>query len=593
MSKQLLFQLFDSLYPNQADATQQLSLLIQQNSASKVDTPWYQKDAVVAMTLYVDRFAGSLQLLQTKVEYFQQLGINLIHLMPLLKTREEENDGGYAVVDFNDVDPRFGTMDDLKSLIELFHQHHIKVMIDFVLNHVAKEHEWAQKAMTGDQFYERFFMMYDDDIIPKQFDETVPLVLPEKKATNFTYYPNINKYVYTSFSEFQWDLNFKNPYVLIEILKQITHFKDLGLDMIRLDAIPFMWKTIGTNCRNLPEVHILMRIIRIFRDLVAPQLGLLGEAIVEPHEIVKYFGTDDAPECDYMYNANLMVDLWNTIATQDARLLLIDQNRFNLPKHATWLNYIRCHDDIGWGFNEEAISSMGFDPFAHKQFLISFFNGTFSKSFSKGIDYQKNEKTHDARTNGMMASLIGIEDALDQKSVALLQLSMSRFNMLNSILMFYQGAPMMYAGDDIAMINDTSYLQHDVTKGDSRWLHRPFYDWQLYKAIQDVGHPLHGIHKHIKKLTSLRNYETLLNPMIPQQGIFQSDANILILYKSNQNESLIGVFNVSDHVKHLNTSLLRPFLTSNVLHELLQGRKIDATLETLMLAPYESLWIKS
>ena len=366
----LIDALFDTLYPQSQEAKKDLILFIKQHEATTVASPWYTHTPIVAMTLYVDLFSKDILSLREKLSYFKDLGINLIHLMPLLKTRKNENDGGYAVVDFNAVDEKFGTKDDLLDIINYFHKHDIKLMIDFVLNHVAKEHQWSMNAMKGDVYYQNYFMMFDDAFIPSQFDLKVPLVIPERKKTNFTYVESISKYVYTSFSDYQWDLNYKNPYVLIEMLKQLYSFSMWGIDMIRLDAIPFIWKTIGTNCRNLPEVHILMRLFRAFRDLTCPNVALLGEAIVEPHEIVKYFGTDEAPECDFMYDANLMVDLWHTVATQDGRLLTLDANRFQLPKHATWLNYIRCHDDIGWGLNEEALRSHGFDPFIHKQFLI-------------------------------------------------------------------------------------------------------------------------------------------------------------------------------------------------------------------------------
>ncbi len=588
---QLIRVLFDMLYPNHDEAKTSLLEYVTQNSAAEVQQPWFSKTPIVAMTLYIDLFSKNIISMKEKLNYFQTLGVNLIHLMPILKTREEENDGGYAVVDFNDVDPKFGTKEDLLDVIHFFHEHGIRIMIDFVLNHVAKEHQWAIKAIDGDVFYQNYFMMYDDDFVPSQFDLTVPLVIPERKKTNFTFLKPLNKYIYTSFSNYQWDLNYKNPYVLIEMLKQLHQFSKWGIDMIRLDAIPFMWKTLGTTCRNLPEVHVLMRIFRAFRDLTCPNLALLGEAIVEPHEIVKYFGTDDAPECDFMYNANLMVNLWNTVATQDASLLKIDANRFELPKHGAWLNYIRCHDDIGWGLNEEALFRFGFDPFLHKQFLISFFNGSFKGSFSNGIDYQKNEKTKDARTNGMFASLIGIEDAKLQHAEMLLDLSIKRMKMLNAILFFYQGAPMIYAGDDIGMTNDLSYLDDVHKRDDSRWIHRPFYDWNLYSNIIKRTYGTAQIYHDLKQFIHLRKTHRLLHPFIKQHALNTEDKEIILLEKKQNKNRLYGLFNVTSHVVVFDMNQLSSLNLVKLDHDLIQSRIISLKQKTLTLAPYEILFI--
>lgn len=590
-NNQLIEALFELLYPQHNDAKASLLDHIQTHQVPWVEKPWFTHIPIVAMTLYVDLFSNNIISLKNHLPYFQSLGINLIHLMPILKTRQEENDGGYAVVDFNDIDPKFGTKQDLLDVIAYFHQFDIRIMIDFVLNHIAQEHDWSNRALSGEVFYQNYFMMFDDDFIPKQYDQTVSLVLPERKKTNFTYIESLHKYIYTSFSEYQWDLNYKNPYVLIEMLKQLHRFSLWGVGMVRLDAIPFMWKTLGTNCRNLPEVHVLMRIFRAFRDATCPNVALLGEAIVEPIEIVRYFGTDDPPECDFMYDANLMVDLWHTVATQDGRLLTIDANRFELPKHAAWLNYIRCHDDIGWGFNEDALHQFGFDPFLHKQFMISFFNGSFHGSFSIGMDYQKNDVTKDARTNGMFASLIGIEDANNQHASMLLNLAIKRMKMLNAILVFYQGAPMIYAGDDIGMTNDFSYLTDVTKKDDSRWVHRPYYDWHLYNDTKEYRDDAFEIYHDLKNLIEIRKTHPLLHPFVQQHAIESETKDVIVLEKYHDRQRLYGIFNVTSHVATLDLNLLK---NQNVIHfekDLIQNRNVTFEQSYITLAPYEMLYL--
>jgi glycosidase len=363
--------------------------------------------------------------------------------------------------------------------------------------------------------------------------------------------------------------------------------------MIRLDAIPFMWKTLGTQCRNLPEVHILMRMFRLTRDITCPHLALLGEAIVEPHEIVKYFGSDDAPECDVMYNANLMVDIWHTIATKDARLLSIDAKRFELPKHAMWLNYARCHDDIGWGFNEDAIISFQQDPFNHKAFLISFFNGSFITSFSSGIDYQKNEVTKDARTNGMLASLTGLEQALTYNAKTLIELSIKRILIIHALLLSYQGAPMIYAGDEIAMLNDYSYKENELTKYDSRWIHRPFYDWNLYDNIRHALDQRHKVYDEIKHLTDIRHQELLLRPVIKQTVVDHNEDNgLFIIKKELDNDILYAIFNFSDHNIYMPLKTICNDLNECSFKDIIHGRVIDHTQSIITLTPYEYMYIK-
>lgn len=589
----ILLQLFDSLYPNQLQAKQKLVKLLHTHKSPEINVSWFKEISLMAETIYVDRFSNTLLGLIDKVDYFKHLGVNLVHLMPILKTRKEENDGGYAVVDFNEIEETFGTLEDLKFVINHFHTQGIHVMIDYVLNHVAKEHTWALKALDGDTYFQDYFMMFDSNTIPKQYDLTVPLVIPERKPTNFTYVSTIHKYIYTSFSDYQWDLNYKNPYVFIEMVSQMIVFSSWGLDMIRLDAIPFMWKTLGTNCRNLPEVHILMRMFRLTRDITCPHLALLGEAIVEPHEIVKYFGSDDAPECDVMYNANLMVDIWHTIATKDARLLSLDAKRFELPKHAMWLNYARCHDDIGWGFNEDAILSFQQDPFNHKSFLISFFNGYFPTSFSTGIDYQKNDVTKDARTNGMLASLAGLEQAMTYHAKTLVELSIKRILIIHALLLSYQGAPMIYAGDEIAMLNDYSYKDHERMKLDSRWIHRPFYDWNLYNDVRHSLDVRHIVYDEIKLLTEIRHKELLLKPMIKQTVVeHNEDKGLFIIKKELKNDALFAIFNFSDHNIYISLDI---FCNNNQfcsLIDIIHGRKIDYSQKILTLTPYEYLYVK-
>ncbi len=493
------------------------------SSLKKLDESplWFHASKMVGVTLYVDLFSGDLKKLQSRVDYFVELGITYIHLMPLLKTRDGNNDGGYAVSDYKEVNPQLGTLTDLENLIQIYQEKDIAIAIDFVINHTAKEHRWAEAALRGDSYYQDYYLMYDDEKIPNEFNQTVPEVLPDVYPGNFTYYPEINKYVFKSFSEFQWDLNFANPKVFEEIIDIFLFMANIGVRMIRLDAIPFIWKELGTTCRNLPMVHEFMKLFQLIKNYVAPGVAILGEAIVEPHEIYKYFGHGNEKECDVLYNATLMVNVWEALATRDGRMIAIENKRFPMPKQNAWINYVRCHDDIGWGFNEEFIRQTGRDPFLHKQYLIQFYNGTFPNSFARGQSYQENKRTLDARTNGTLASLIGFEQALSIDHKDMIERAFARYELMHRIIYAIPGMPLIYSGDEWLQLNDYQHAK-DPTKTDGRWLHRPVFSWEK------VEHRLQAPH-------STRAFEFIksLNRLRQQDARFSSESDMHVLEVNN------------------------------------------------------------
>jgi amylosucrase len=556
----------------------------------QTDSEWYFSHEMIGMTLYVDLFAGSFVGLINKINYFKELGITYLHLMPLLKPREGENDGGYAVADYRDVDPNLGSLKEFKELLHVYNSHDIKICIDYVVNHVAKEQEWAKKALEGNKEFQEMFIMFDDEIIPNQYNETVPEVLPNKCPGNFTYYPTIKKYVFTSFSEFQLDLNFKNPAVFNGMIDNMLYLANLGVSMIRLDAIPFMWKELGTTSRNLQPIHDLMQMFYLIKDEVCPSCALLGEAIVEPHKIVSYFGSDEAPECEVMYNANLMVDVYNSFATRDVRLMQQDANRFELPKKGTWMNYVRCHDDIGWGFNEEAIIEMGFDPFSHKQFLINFYSDNFYSTFSKGELYQFNPINHDARINGTLASLLGLQKAIETNEEFKQLESIRRINLAHALILSYRGIPLIYSGDEIATLNDQSYKEDPEKAQEGRWVHRPFFDWDRAKDRDESGTAEHDVFQMLKKLIAVRKELPFLHGQSKQLAIDLQNQSVFGFVREYKQEKFLALFNFSESNQQINTYHLREALSGKEYIDLVQGRSIDLSHEKIELSPYEFIW---
>lgn len=559
-------------------------------SMDKKQRNWYFGQDIVGMTLYTDLFAGNLRKLSQKIDYFNDLGITFLHLMPLLKPREGENDGGYAVEDYRNIDPRLGSMEDFLKLVKELRKNNIKVCIDYVINHVAKEHVWAQEALKNDKLKQDYFIMFDTDEMPNRFNRTVPEVLPDKCPGNFTYYPEIKKYVFTSFSEFQWDLNFQNPYVFNGMTDNLLFLANLGINMIRLDAIPFMWKQVDTTCRNLDPIHDLLKMFNLIKEEVCPSLALLGEAIVEPQEIVKYFGNETYPECEVMYNANLMVDIYNAFAARDVRLITIDANRFQIPHRGTWMNYVRCHDDIGWGFNEQAIKSFGLDPYLHKQFLIKFYGNEYPGSFSKGEMYQFNPLTHDARTNGTLASLLGLEKAIDTKQEYRRYESIRRINLAHAVILTYRGFPLIYSGDEIASLNDQSYKLDPDKKLEGRWVHRPFFDWKRSKNKDILGTVEYDVYQNLKKLIEIRKKLPYLQGQANQYALDLNNQSVLGIIRQIKSQTFFALFNFSEQTQWVKTDHLRQLFNGTMAVDLIQGRRFNLNDETIELSPYEYIW---
>ncbi len=556
----------------------------------KKESNWYFSNKMVGMTLYTDLFAGSFSKLSKKIDYFKELGITYLHLMPLLKPREGENDGGYAVEDYKNVDPLLGTLEEFEKLLKIYNKSGIKICIDYVVNHVAKEHAWAQKALNNEKQYQDMFIMFDDETTPNLYNQTVPEVLPDKCPGNFTYYPEIDKYVFTSFSHFQWDLNFQNPYVFNGMVDNLLYLANLGVNMIRLDAIPFMWKEINTTCRNLEPIHDLMHMFYLIKEDVCPSCALLGEAIVEPEQIVSYFGDNHQTECEVMYNANLMVDIYNSFASRDARLMTIDANRFQLPKKGTWMNYVRCHDDIGWGFNEQAVAELGFDPHAHKQFLIQFYGNNFHDTFSKGEYYQYNPKNQDARTNGTLASLLGLEKAIDEKREYKRYESIRRINLAHALIMSYKGIPLIYSGDEIATLNDQSYKEDPNKQKEGRWVHRPFFDWKRAKNKEICDTNEYDVYQALKEMIKQRKKLPQLHGQTEQYAIDTQNKHVFCFIRKHQSKTLIAMFNFSEMSQNVNVYALRQFATSSKYKDVFSNRSINLYDEKIELSPYEYLW---
>lgn len=511
----------------------------------EADPQWYRSNDLTGMMLYIDNFAGSLEGVRKKLPYLEQTGVNMLHLMPFLDTVPERSDGGYAVADFRTVRPDLGTMEDLERLADDCHKKGINLCMDFVMNHTSQDHEWAKKARQGDGEYMSRYFFFDNWSIPAEYEKTVPQVFPTTAPGNFTWLDDCRHFVMTSFYPYQWDLNYRNPRVFNEMMYNFLFLANRGMDMIRIDAVPYIWKELGTDCRNLPQVHTIVRMMRMIGEIVCPSVILLGEVVMEPVKVVPYFGTVEKPECHLLYNVTTMCTTWHTVATQDTRLLRRQLDIVNsLPKEYVFLNYLRCHDDIGWGLDYSWLArNFGIDEKAHKRFLSQWFQGNWEGSVSRGELYNDDPASGDARLCGTTASLCGIEKAGFEGDPAAMERAV-RFDLTLHAMMFMQtGLPLLYSGDELAQVNDYSYKDDPKKAGDSRYLHRGKLRWDLAERVHDLNTPEGQVFCGLNALGALRKTNPAFSASADVWTLDTGDDGLLAIGRYLDGQKIIGVFN--------------------------------------------------
>lgn len=526
---------------------------LQNQDVKREENPdWFRKNDMLGMMMYIDHFAGDLQGVKKKIPYLKSCNVNCIHLMPFLESPKGRSDGGYAVSDFRKVQPQLGTMDDLAKLTEACHKKDMNVCMDFVMNHTSEEHEWAKKARQGDSEYMSRYFFYRDAAIPEQYERTVPQVFPTTAPGNFTWLPDIGHYVLTTFYPYQWDLNYKNPRVFNEMMYNFLFFANQGVDIIRIDAVPYIWKELGTNCRNLPKVHTIVRMMRMISEIVCPGVLLLGEVVMEPEKVAPYFGTVEKPECHMLYNVTTMASTWNSVATRDVRLLRKTLDVVNgLPKNYLFLNYLRCHDDVGWGLDYPELEKWGMQEIPHKKYLNQYFTGVFPGSESRGELYNDDPVTQDARFCGTTASMCGLESALYEKNPEKEQQAVTMDLMLHAFMFTQSGIPMLYSGDEIGFLNDYSYKENEDQdkREDSRYIHRGVFPWDLEKNRKIKGTSQQKIFDGLRKLEEIRRSESVFDSKTPVYTYDVKDDSLLAVLREDEKTRFIGIFNFSEFDK--------------------------------------------
>lgn len=551
-----LDQLFMSLYDDRAaleDLEQAMAAayearpddLKKLDKQREADPDWYKRGTMFGMTMYTDLFAGSLRKLANRIPYLEEQHLTYLHLMPLLKMPHPQNDGGYAVEDFNTVDPSLGTNADLASLTKKLRKAGISLCLDFVMNHTASTHEWAMKAKAGDPEYQDYYFCYDDRTIPDEYERTTPQVFPNTAPGNFSWCDEMHKWVLTSFYPFQWDLNYRNPKVLVAMLTSALNLANLGVEVLRIDAVPYIWKQLGTTSRNLPQVHTIVRMLRIALECVCPAVVLKGEVVMAPKELAAYFGTPEHPECHMLYNVSTMVNLWSALANGDTRLLKAQIDALDaLPENCWFVNYLRCHDDIGWGLDEPQEWRLGIDPFRHKEFLYHFYEGSIPGSWSMGELYNYDAASGDARSCGTTASLCGIEKALYTHDKPSLERGIDRDLLMHKAMAFLRGFPMLNCGDEIAQLNGWDYKDDPDRVEDSRNLHRSKFNWRAAAKRNEPGTLQNRLWEGMAELRRMRDDPCFA----PDAWVTTWDTHnqsVLAIVRKVDDAVLLGLFNFS------------------------------------------------
>jgi amylosucrase len=557
----------------------------------EADPRWFQSEQMLGGIVYVDLFARNLKGLRKKIPYFKELGLTYLHLMPLFKAPEGNSDGGYAVSSYREVDKRLGDIGDLRDLINDLRDAGISVCVDFIFNHTSDEHEWATRAIAGEATFRDYYL-----IMPRAqadaYDANLREIFPDQHPGGFSPLSRwtgagSDEWVWTTFNSFQWDLNYANPEVFAAMGEEMLAIANLGVDVVRMDAVAFIWKRLGTDCENQPEAHTLIQAFNALARIAAPSLLFKSEAIVHPDQVAKYIRPD---ECQISYNPLLMALLWNSLATRNVDLLAeAIRTRSQIHADCAWVNYVRCHDDIGWTFSDEDAARLGINGYEHRRFLNAFYTGRFEGSFAKGVPFQENPKTGDCRISGMCASLAGLEQALDLDIPLYIEHAIRRILLVHGVVMSYGGIPLIYLNDELGALNDYGYQRDPDKAADSRWTHRPAADLALASRRKDADTTQGRIYQGMQRMIAVRKTEPAFSTRV--EHVQTGSPQVLGYAHHHAAGPLLVLANFSEQPQPVSSEILYQQGMSWPAIDLLSGAHVNAA-EGLSLSPYQMAWLK-
>lgn len=557
------------------------------DKAREADQGWFQSEQMLGGVCYVDLFANSLAGVRAKIPYFKELGLTYLHLMPLFACPAGENDGGYAVSDYRTVNPALGAMAELADLSRELRENGISLVVDFIFNHTSDEHRWAKAALAGDPEHQAFYYMFPDREIPDAYERTLREIFPDARPGSFTWRPDVQRWVWTTFNSYQWDLNYSNPTVFRAMLEELLFLANQGVEVLRLDAVAFTWKQLGTSCENLPEAHMLIQAFNAMTRIAAPALLFKSEAIVHPDDVAKYISPE---ECQLSYNPLLMALLWESLATREVKLLRPSMHeRFKIDPACAWVNYVRCHDDIGWTFDDANAAQVGINGYDHRRFLNDFYTGRFPGSFARGLPFQENPKTGDCRISGTCASLAGLEKALRTEGPAEVELAIRRILLIHSVILSIGGIPLIYLGDEVGTLNDYGYRNDPAKAGDSRWVHRPFTDWDRMAQRDEPGSLELRVYGELRRLIAVRKNNAVFaggDMAVVETG----NPHVFGCVRQHTGARILILANFSEHEQRVAANTVRNHGLSYAFCDLAAEDSFVLD-EALVLAPYRFVWL--
>lgn len=596
-----LFGLLYQLYGNDYDFFYHLEQILMQaaqmfarrplelrelDQQREANPTWYQSEKMLGAVCYVDLFAGELSKMHAKIPYFKEMGVTYLHLMPLFNVPETNNDGGYAISDYRTVRPDIGTMQQLAGLAAELRREGISLVLDFVFNHTSDEHEWATKALAGEEKFQNYYYMFPDRTMPDLYERTLREIFPEQAPGNFTYQTEIDKWVWTSFYNFQWDLNYKNAEVFNAMAGEMLFLANQGVEVLRFDALAFIWKELGTVSESLPQAHMVIQAYNALVKIVAPAMTFKSEAIVHPDDVASYISWE---ECPLSYNPTLMALLWDSLATRKVDLLQTSMaKRYAIPEKCTWVNYVRVHDDIGWTFADEEARELGINGYDHRRFLNQFYIGAFEGSFAIGEPFGFNQKTGDMRISGTAASLAGLEQAIQKDDALLINMALKRLLLIHSIILSAGGIPLIYMGDEIAQLNDYSWRDDPEKRDDSRWTHRQNHNWDLAEKRNDPSTLQGQMYQSLNDLIKIRQSTSALGDGL---STFFSTQNIHVLGYV-RSKSVLILANFSEQSQIVRREILSAYADlDDEVRDLLAKKTIKIAPE-ITLEPYQFMWLQ-
>lgn len=598
----LLTGLFQQLYGSDVAEQEQLLLLLadlEQSWAERdaslreldqereADPDWFQSNRMLGAVCYADRFAGGLAGVRARIPYFVELGLSYLHLMPPFATPAENSDGGFAVSSYRELSPAIGTMEELAALAAELRANGVSLGLDFVANHTSSEHEWARRAVARDPEFEDFYLVYPDREQPDAYEQTVREILPDDHPGSFVQVED-GRWVWSTFHSFQWDLNYRNPAVFRAMARELLFLANQGVEILRMDAVAFIGKRLGTGCEDLPEAHLLLRAFNAICRIAAPAVLFTAEAIVHPDTAGEDAAAEDAGveyvdpgECRLAEDSLQTALIWNTLATREVALLSQELGeRHALPGGTARINSVHRHDDIGWTFADEDAARLGIDGDAHRRFLTEFYTGRFEGSFARGLPFPEDSQAGDGRIVGSTASLAGLE-AGDPLAVA-------RILAAHAVIMSTGGIPLLYLGDEVGQLNDYSYRDDPAIAGDSRWVGRPWFPLEAYRQRGDPTSSPGGVFHGMRRLIQVRaaTEEFAGGELI---GFDAKNPHVLGFLRPRAESVVLVLINFADAPQRVAAEVLSGM--SGDATELLSGRRHPHSAE-LLLAPMAVVWLR-